>query len=92
MFGVLQLRQGRKSAALPAEGQAVLPGGGDEQGIPFIKAYIEDLHVASPPVTGSFVVGEVPQRAPVLAAYLSAHRTMINGSALCAALAVTERD
>ena len=28
----------------------------------------------------------------VLAAYLSAHRTMINGSALCAALAVTERD
>jgi hypothetical protein len=27
-----------------------------------------------------------------LAAYLSAHRTMINGSALCAALAVTERD
>jgi hypothetical protein len=29
---------------------------------------------------------------PVLAAYLSAHRTMINGSALCAALAVTERD
>src|SRR5215469_4436606 len=64
MFGVLQLRQGRKSAALPAGGQAVLPGGGDEQGIPFIKAYIEDLHVASPPVTGSFVVGEVPQRAP----------------------------
>ena len=29
---------------------------------------------------------------PLLAAYLSAHRTMINGSALCAALAVTERD
>ena len=29
---------------------------------------------------------------PVLAAYLSAHRTMINGSAHCAALAVTERD
>ena len=29
---------------------------------------------------------------PVLAAYLSAHRTMINGTALCAALAVTERD
>jgi predicted ATPase len=29
---------------------------------------------------------------PVLAAYLCAHRTMINGSALCAALAVTERD
>jgi hypothetical protein len=29
---------------------------------------------------------------PVLAACLSAHRTMINGSALCAALAVTERD
>jgi hypothetical protein len=28
----------------------------------------------------------------VLVAYLSAHRTMINGSALCAALAVTERD
>jgi hypothetical protein len=28
---------------------------------------------------------------PLLAAYLSAHRTMINGSALCAALAVTER-
>jgi integrase/recombinase XerD len=28
----------------------------------------------------------------VLAASLSAHRTMINGSALCAALAVTERD
>ena len=28
----------------------------------------------------------------VLAAYLSAHRTMINGSALCAALAITERD
>jgi hypothetical protein len=28
----------------------------------------------------------------VLAAYLSAHRTMINGSALCAALVVTERD
>ena len=28
----------------------------------------------------------------VLAAYLSAHRTMSNGSALCAALAVTERD
>jgi hypothetical protein len=28
----------------------------------------------------------------VLAAYLSAHRTMINGSALCAALAVTERE
>ena len=28
----------------------------------------------------------------LLAAYLSAHRTMINGSALCAALAVTERD
>jgi hypothetical protein len=28
----------------------------------------------------------------VLAAYLSAHRTMINGSALCAALAVTDRD
>jgi hypothetical protein len=28
----------------------------------------------------------------MLAAYLSAHRTMINGSALCAALAVTERD
>jgi hypothetical protein len=32
------------------------------------------------------------QPVPVLAAYLSAHRTMINGSALCAALAVTERD
>jgi hypothetical protein len=31
-----------------------------------------------------------PQR--VLAAYLSAHRTMINGSTPCAALAVTERD
>jgi hypothetical protein len=29
---------------------------------------------------------------PVLAAYLSAHKTMINGSALCAASAVTERD
>jgi hypothetical protein len=29
---------------------------------------------------------------PVLAAYLSAHSAMINGSALCAALAVTERD
>ena len=29
---------------------------------------------------------------PLLAAYLSAHRSMINGSALCAALAVTERD
>jgi hypothetical protein len=29
---------------------------------------------------------------PLIAAYLSAHRTMINGSALCAALAVTERD
>jgi LuxR family transcriptional regulator, maltose regulon positive regulatory protein len=28
----------------------------------------------------------------LLAAYLSAHRTMINGSALCAALAITERD
>jgi DNA-binding Xre family transcriptional regulator len=28
----------------------------------------------------------------LLAAYLSAHRTMSNGSALCAALAVTERD
>jgi hypothetical protein len=28
----------------------------------------------------------------VLAAYLSAHRTTINGSALCVALAVTERD
>jgi hypothetical protein len=28
----------------------------------------------------------------LLATYLSAHRTMINGSALCAALAVTERD
>jgi Aminoglycoside-2''-adenylyltransferase len=28
----------------------------------------------------------------MLAAYLSAHRTMINGSALCAAPAVTERD
>jgi hypothetical protein len=27
-----------------------------------------------------------------LAAYLPAHRTMINGSALCAALAVTKRD
>ncbi len=33
-----------------------------------------------------------PARGPLLAAYLSAHRTMINGSALCAALAVTERD
>jgi hypothetical protein len=30
--------------------------------------------------------------AQVLAAYLSAHRTMINGSALCTGLAVTERD
>jgi hypothetical protein len=28
----------------------------------------------------------------LLAAYLSAHRTMINGSALCAAFAVAERD
>jgi hypothetical protein len=28
----------------------------------------------------------------LLAAYLSAHRTTINGSALCVALAVTERD
>jgi hypothetical protein len=28
----------------------------------------------------------------VLAAYFSAHGTMINGSALCAALAVTDRD
>jgi hypothetical protein len=28
----------------------------------------------------------------VLAAYLSAHSPLINGSALCAALAVTERD
>jgi hypothetical protein len=28
---------------------------------------------------------------PLLAAYLYAHRTLINGSALCAALAVTER-
>jgi hypothetical protein len=31
-------------------------------------------------------------RDQVLAAYLSAHRTMITGSTLCAALAVTERD
>ncbi len=30
--------------------------------------------------------------ARMLAAYLSAHRTMINSSALCAALAVAERD
>jgi hypothetical protein len=29
---------------------------------------------------------------PLLATYLSAHRTMINGSALCADQAVTERD
>ena len=28
----------------------------------------------------------------MLEAYLSAHRTMITGSALCTALAVTERD
>src|SRR5512142_460123 len=35
---------------------------------------------------------DVSDPEPVLAAYLSAHRTMINGSALCAALAVTERD
>ena len=28
----------------------------------------------------------------LLAAYLSAHKTMINGSALCTGLAVTERD
>jgi hypothetical protein len=31
-------------------------------------------------------------RPGVLAACLSAHRTMINGCALCAALAVTDRD
>jgi len=33
-----------------------------------------------------------PGSRAVLAAYLSTHRTIINGSALCAALAVTERD
>ncbi len=32
------------------------------------------------------------KRREVLATYLSAHRTMINGSALCTAMAVTERD
>ena len=42
---------------------------------------------------GSLVVMAISEGASlVLAAYLSAHRTMINGSALCAALAVTERD
>jgi hypothetical protein len=35
--------------------------------------------------------GTSPAQA-VLAAHLSAHRTMINGSALCAAPTVTERD
>jgi hypothetical protein len=38
----------------------------------------------------SFLYGLFQGR--VLAAYLSAHRTVINGSALCAALAVAERD
>ena len=38
--------------------------------------------------------GDVRIRAAagVLAAHLSAHRTMINGNGLCSALAVTERD
>jgi predicted ATPase len=37
-------------------------------------------------------VAEICRRLQVLAAYLSAQRTVINGSALCAAPAVTERD
>jgi len=41
---------------------------------------------------GSVVVIHFNEAGQVLAAYLSAHRTMINGTALCAALAVTERD
>jgi hypothetical protein len=35
---------------------------------------------------------EIRRFRPLLAAYLSAHKAMINGSALCAALAFTERD
>src|ERR1022692_626403 len=80
VFGILQLRQARESADLPAggdlarvsgqaseaasRGQPVLPGKGNEQVNQFIQTYIKDLHVPSPPVTGSLVVGEIPQRAP----------------------------
>ena len=45
---------------------------------------------ADPDIAGADGWGHIASG--VLAAYLSAHRTMINGSALCAALAVTERD
>src|SRR5438552_15721454 len=57
----------------------------------------EPLH---PPVDGDVIhcdaalgqqLLDIPVR-QVLAAYLSAYRTMIDGSALCAALAVTDRD
>ena len=44
---------------------------------------------------GRYLTDHLPEQFAdlrVLAAYLSAHRIMINGSALCAALAVTERD
>ena len=56
---------------------------------PFSPAAVEQIcRVLGDAVTGS----EIPNLIGLLAAYLSAHKTMINGSALCADLAVTERD
>jgi hypothetical protein len=52
-----------------------------------------DPLVAHDQLNGYYVESsEIVVSGGLLAAYLSAHRTMINGSALCAALAVTERD
>ena len=75
VMGILQLRQGRKNAGAAADGdparigeqahelvrddQAALPSAGGEQFGQFIQAYIKDLQVPSPPVTGSLVVETV---------------------------------
>jgi hypothetical protein len=69
VLGVLQLRQGRKNASLPAsgdpaqtsgQGNEFVPGGqtaravkGNEQIGRFIRAYLQDLHAPSPRVSGS---------------------------------------
>ena len=71
-----------------------------QEGIPLGRSAVSDIlreegfgRLLRGPAPEAIVAGlgrDAPTR--LLAAYLSAQRTMINGSALCADLAVTERD
>ncbi|HEX4103528.1 MAG TPA: tetratricopeptide repeat protein, partial [Pseudonocardiaceae bacterium] len=80
VFGILQLRQGHENAAVPADGDPALTTGQANELVPggqavrpdqntdrvgrLIQTYIKSLQEPAPPVAGSLVVGEVPQRAP----------------------------